>query len=391
MLNEHFGVDLESKKKFISAATQDQVNRITAEREKAASTSHSSSPAKASKASVRASSTKARPSSASSRPKPAPKRKHPVSEDSDGEEAEPSASREAGQDADLSDTQVELTDFSELEDDASTSRKKSKPTKSKASSATAKAPKGKAKASSSGGTEAEQRLARLKKLVIECGVRRQWKKLYEAADVSETDFAGQCTVVQGVLRELGMTGKGSVEQARKIREEREFADELAALQENTVMSSDRSRPTRASRTKSTFVAISDDEASNASDGSDFETAAPAPRSSKKTAARETEDDAEDSDDEGPSRSVSPLRIYTILRLHPTDIFASQSRCYRDPSSRRWQALRQISTPTLTELHQCPIACNARHLTPYCARRRSGKAMLSMRWCSSSPRMLLETV
>ncbi|GAC76431.1 5'-3' exonuclease XRN1/KEM1/SEP1 [Moesziomyces antarcticus T-34] len=306
MLNEHFGVDLESKKKLISAATQDQVNRITAEREKAASTSHSPSPAKASKASVRASSTKARPSSASSRSKPAPKRKHPVSEDSDGEEAEPSASREAGQDADLSDTQAELTDFSELEDDASTSRsrKKSKPTKTKTTSATAKAPKGKAKASSSGGTEAEQRLARLKKLVIECGVRKQWKKLYEAADVSETDFAGQCTVVQGVLRELGMTGKGSVEQARKIREEREFADELAALQENTVMSSDRSRPTRASRTKSAVVAISDDEASNASDESDFETAAPAPRSSKKTAARETEDDAEDSDDEGPSRSRS---------------------------------------------------------------------------------------
>ncbi|GAK63303.1 uncharacterized protein PAN0_003c1507 [Moesziomyces antarcticus] len=307
MLNEHFGVDLESKKKFISAATQDQVNRVTAEREKAASTSRSRSPspAKASKASARASSTKARPASASSRPKPAPKRKQPASEESDAEEAEPSASREDGHDSDLGDAQAELSDFSELEDDASTSRsrKKSKPTKTKTSTTT-KAPKAKAKASSSGGSEAEQRLARLKKLVIECGVRKQWKKLYEAADVSETDFAGQCTVVQGVLRELGMTGKGSVEQARKIREEREFADELAALQENTVMSSDRSRPTRASRTKSTVVAISDDEASNASDESDFEAAAPASRSSKKTAARSTSDDDDDSEDEGPLRSRS---------------------------------------------------------------------------------------
>lgn len=319
MLNEHFGVDLESKKKLISAATQDQVNRVTAEREKAASTSRSSSPAKASKASARASSTKARPESASSRPKPAPKRKQPASEESDAEEAEPSASREDGHDSDLGDAQAELSDFSELEDDASTSRsrKKSKPTKTKTSTTT-KAPKAKAKASSSGGSEAEQRLARLKKLVIECGVRKQWKKLYEAADVSETDFAGQCTVVQGVLRELGMTGKGSVEQARKIREEREFADELAALQENTVMSSDRSRPTRASRTKSTVIAISDDEASNASDESDFEAAAPASRSSKKTAARSTSDDDDDSEDEGPSRSVSPPRICTTLRLHSTD-------------------------------------------------------------------------
>ncbi len=89
-----------------------------------------------------------------------------------------------------------------------------------------------ATAGSSGGSEAEQRLTRLKKLVLECGVRKQWKKLYTAAGVSDTDFNGQCKVVQDVLRELGMTGKGSIEQARKIREEREFADELAGLQEN---------------------------------------------------------------------------------------------------------------------------------------------------------------
>ncbi|KIS70302.1 uncharacterized protein UMAG_01475 [Mycosarcoma maydis] len=128
-------------------------------------------------------------------------------------------------------------EFSELEDDAPQLRKKARRTTSKSAASTKR--NATASSSKAGSGEAEQRLARLKKLVTECGVRKQWKKLYLDAGVSESDLRGQCNIVQGVLKDLGMTGKGSLEQAKKIRAQREFADELAALQENQVLHSAR--------------------------------------------------------------------------------------------------------------------------------------------------------
>ncbi|KAJ1028786.1 hypothetical protein NDA16_001951 [Ustilago loliicola] len=231
MLNEHFGVDLEPKKKFLNQTIQDQVNKISADREKAksqpkASTSRSPSPKKSSPA--KSQSAKSAKPAKPTKKAPAKRKKlssdeEEVKDDDDDEQdgekdyndsgaaastsdlsnsSEPEEAEEAAEDA-----------FSELEEDTSVSRsrKKAKPSKSKPSSSTTSKskPPRTSSAAGSGSSEAEQRLARLKKLVLECGVRKQWKKLYEAADVSETDFAGQCKVVQDVLKELGMTGTHS--------------------------------------------------------------------------------------------------------------------------------------------------------------------------------------
>lgn len=115
-----------------------------------------------------------------------------------------------------------------------------------------------------------------------------------------------------------MTGKGSIEQARKIRDQREFADELAALQENKVIDDGgRARRTRgsigsssgANKGASKTIAISDD--SEEEDGaSDFEEEATQKRASKKARVSNASSrskqgsDSEDSEDEGPTRRVS---------------------------------------------------------------------------------------
>ncbi|SNX83428.1 uncharacterized protein MEPE_02135 [Melanopsichium pennsylvanicum] len=232
MLTDHFGVNLESKKKFISTITQENVNLIEQSRaQESASSSRSPSPVKQAK----------KKAPAKQRAAVKPKAFSPDIEDDveeiDGEVVSKADSTAAGGSFASSDVEGQ-EEFSELEEDTSVSRSR-RTAKPKASSSTSKATK---KAitprASAGGSEAEQRLTRLKKLVIECGVRKPWKRLYEAAGISDTDYSAQCKVVQDVLRDLGMTGKGSIEQARKIRQEREFNDELAALQENKLIDDD---------------------------------------------------------------------------------------------------------------------------------------------------------
>lgn len=160
--------------------------------------------------------------------------------------------------------------------------------------------------------------------MTEAGVRKQWKKLYEAASVADDDFAGQCRVVHGVMKDLGFTGKGSIEQAKKIREEREFADELAALQENPVLDDDVGRGGRPRRTRASVgsagsskrgggrnaITVSDDSDDEDQDESDFEEV-PARKAGKKAnnstssaRARGGSDNTDDSEDEGPTRRVS---------------------------------------------------------------------------------------
>ncbi|SPO24674.1 uncharacterized protein UTRI_01640_B [Ustilago trichophora] len=324
MLSEHFGVDLESKKKVISQMTMDQLNLVSASRDlekmqAQSSTSRSPSPAKSAKpAKAKASKAKA------VKNKTPTKRKAASPSDLDEEDQSDGGADYAGASADPtsdpSEIEAEADDFSELEEDSSISRsrkqtKSTQSAKTKSSPSASKTKKASASRSSTGGSEAEQRLTRLKKLVAECGVRKPWKKLYEAEGISETDFSGQCRVVQGVLTELGMTGKGSVEQARKIREQREFADELAALQENKVIDGGgRARRTRGSigsasstkRSGGKTITISDD-SEDSDEESDFEEEAKAKRPNKKaktsnaTSRSKKVSDSDDSEDEGPTR------------------------------------------------------------------------------------------
>ncbi|CBQ71685.1 conserved hypothetical protein [Sporisorium reilianum SRZ2] len=312
MLTEHFGVDLEDIKKKINHMTQEQNEQEQAARAQA-STSRSASPVKADKAAKAKASPKGQPakketkkaSGAASKRKQVTFQDDDVEEGEDGDEEDYTEARASASAAATSSTTVisdnsdsAPSDFSELEEDTSSRARTKKPTPTKKSSPSTRR---KPSASTASGSEAEQRLARLKKLVAECGVRKQWKKLYEAASVSETDLRAQCGIVQGVLHDLGMTGKGSIEQARKIREEREFADELAGLQENTVLDAGtRTRRTRASGAKTDkpkkAIVLSDDEEDE--DESDFEQV-PAKRSRAKGS-----DSDEESQDDGPTRRKS---------------------------------------------------------------------------------------
>ncbi|CDR87131.1 uncharacterized protein SPSC_00257 [Sporisorium scitamineum] len=338
MLIDHFGVDLEPIKKEIGKIIleqndQEQESRAQASNSRSASISRSVSPVKATKAPKDTETTKATKAKISAKDQPAKKKTKKASgtrskrkqldsedkDDNDGDDDDekeysiaPAAATSTTVSSDLSDADPS-DDFSELDEDTSTSRvgrKKAAPTKAASSKKTScSSTRRKSTASSTsaaGGSEAEQRLTRLKKLVSKCGVCKQWKKLYEAAGVSETDFRGQCNVVQGVLTDLGMTGKGSMEQARKIRDEREFADELAGLQENTVLDSgSRTRKARGSLTGKvtkprTSITISDDDDDDDGDGeSDFEQVAATKRS------RSKRDDSDvGSEDDGPTRRKS---------------------------------------------------------------------------------------
>lgn len=59
-------------------------------------------------------------------------------------------------------------------------------------------------------------------LVLACGVRKVWSKVFQGLDTSSQ----QIKKLKEILRELGMTGRMSMEQAKAIRERRELAQEL---------------------------------------------------------------------------------------------------------------------------------------------------------------------
>lgn len=62
-------------------------------------------------------------------------------------------------------------------------------------------------------------------LVFACGVRKVWsKKLKDIEPISK-----QITHVRGILSDLGMKGRLSLEQARTIKERREFQQELGIV------------------------------------------------------------------------------------------------------------------------------------------------------------------
>jgi hypothetical protein len=84
----------------------------------------------------------------------------------------------------------------------------------------------------------EDEIKYLKSLVFKCGVRKNWyirpsvlinsrsKELPSSMLSSE-----QILHLKTVLHSLGMTGRFSVEKAKKIKEERELREELAFIQE----------------------------------------------------------------------------------------------------------------------------------------------------------------
>ncbi|KZT69301.1 hypothetical protein DAEQUDRAFT_272676 [Daedalea quercina L-15889] len=72
----------------------------------------------------------------------------------------------------------------------------------------------------------EETIKRLKSLVVACGVRKQWAKEFKGMDRP----SDQIRRLKQILSDLGMTGRMSLEQAKAIREKREFAQELEDVQ-----------------------------------------------------------------------------------------------------------------------------------------------------------------
>ncbi|KAF9073169.1 hypothetical protein BDP27DRAFT_314167 [Rhodocollybia butyracea] len=73
----------------------------------------------------------------------------------------------------------------------------------------------------------EETIKKLKSLILACGVRKVWSKLFK--DIPE-DHSQQIKLLRKMLTDLGMTGRLSMEQAKAIREKRELASELADVQ-----------------------------------------------------------------------------------------------------------------------------------------------------------------
>lgn len=59
-------------------------------------------------------------------------------------------------------------------------------------------------------------------LVVACGVRKQWVKVFEGLDQPSQ----QISKLQQILADLGMEGRLSLEKAKAIKEKRDFEKEL---------------------------------------------------------------------------------------------------------------------------------------------------------------------
>ncbi len=136
MLSEHFGVDLESKKKVISQMTMDQLSLVSASRDlenmqAQSSTSRSPSSTKSAKPAK----AKATPKAKAVEKRTPTKRKSALSFDLDDEIQSDGQADYVGASADpisdSSEVEAEADDFSELEEDSSISRshKQTKSTK----------------------------------------------------------------------------------------------------------------------------------------------------------------------------------------------------------------------------------------------------------------------
>lgn len=83
------------------------------------------------------------------------------------------------------------------------------------------------KNSTGGSSKDDETVSKLKAIVVACGVRKIWKK--EFADLGTP--SGQIKRLKEILKDLGMTGRLTLEKAKAIKAEREFAQELRDVQD----------------------------------------------------------------------------------------------------------------------------------------------------------------
>ncbi|CAO1635986.1 unnamed protein product [Sympodiomycopsis kandeliae] len=201
-LSDHFGVDddtlKQNKKDLIKSAAQDTINAIADEKVNATEQEEEDDRAGTS--------------------------------DEQGEAESKSPSPAASEMSELDDTDPE---------EAATSRSKkssSKESKSSTSSSSVqRGTKGEAKkprtssSSSKSSDKADEEVTRLKKFVTACGVRKQWKNWFASQSPVADKPQLQAKALRTLLGELGMEGRLSMHKAKKIKEKREFEEEMKAI------------------------------------------------------------------------------------------------------------------------------------------------------------------
>jgi hypothetical protein len=80
--------------------------------------------------------------------------------------------------------------------------------------------------------KAENTLDKLKSYVFKCGVRKMWKK-----ELDGLDEPASISKVRSILQMLGMEGRPSLEKCKKIKEQREFAEEMKIIDKSRILQS----------------------------------------------------------------------------------------------------------------------------------------------------------
>jgi hypothetical protein len=158
-----------------------------------------------------------------------------VAEESDEEEADeeegPAAAAEDGSDAGTvpakrPDIQGDISDseLSSVIDEEPAKKKRAPATKAKKEKAPAK-PKATPQADDPDAAEVK----RLQGWLVKCGIRKVWSRDPQLSACST--LKEKIRVLRDMLKDAGMDGKYSNEKAAKIKEQREFAKDLEAIQE----------------------------------------------------------------------------------------------------------------------------------------------------------------
>ncbi|KAI5793762.1 hypothetical protein DFH27DRAFT_567203 [Peziza echinospora] len=146
-----------------------------------------------------------------------------------GSEKEPEAAKEEAA------KEESESEMSEVIDISPKKRKKQRSsdgaTKSKSSSKASSKPAAKARATKKGKDTGDadpdaEKIKELQSWLVRCGIRKVWgRELQKCSSPKE-----KIDHLRGMLTDAGMTGRFSNEKAKKIKEERELAEELAAVQ-----------------------------------------------------------------------------------------------------------------------------------------------------------------
>lgn len=151
----------------------------------------------------------------------------PVVEDEDDSDAESTTSltKNAKIPPPADKGEVSESELSSLLDESPAKNKRQK----KASAVRKKEPaKPKAKAASKTADDPDQaEIKRLQSWLVKCGIRKVWSKELARFDTSKEKIRH----LKGMLSDVGMDGRYSDERAAKIKEKREFAKDLEAIQE----------------------------------------------------------------------------------------------------------------------------------------------------------------